>query len=398
MAEEKNDASGARPFQLRPSILSSGTSFGSHVKNSGPITDKAAAKGFMLRPSALSSAADQINKTDVRKRNLEDENENSIKCEEAKKAKIAEEAPECSTEGKLTEDIQKPVGIGSFGFADKQQNASQTNGNLEDTKNTVNYFQKGLNTKSEKLAFVFGTNSETTSYGFKSLKKEGDEADTTSDLTATNEDMNNVSTNKEKLLENADEYEKMHNQRKHYEEVEQFTGEEGEQHVLQVVCKLHLFDKVKKVWLEKGRGTLRLNDICQAEGIFQSRLVFRTQGTNLVQLNTMLWMDMFCEMVKDRGIRITAVDPETQEVKVYLISTSLKDTVQTFTAIDRRIQALKRNQDYTNSQKSDDTPSSNESKTARTDDEDSSTENDRLDARIHAEKADNASTSEEITT
>ena len=48
--------------------------------------------------------------------------------------------------------------------------------------------------------------------------------------------------------------------------------------------------------------------------------VFRTQGTNIVQLNTKLWADMCCEKVKEKSIRITAMDHETQEVKVYLIS------------------------------------------------------------------------------
>ena len=42
--------------------------------------------------------------------------------------------------------------------------------------------------------------------------------------------------------------------------------------LFQIICKLHVFEKERKVWLEKGRGTLRLNDICQTEGCFQSRL------------------------------------------------------------------------------------------------------------------------------
>lgn len=39
-------------------------------------------------------------------------------------------------------------------------------------------------------------------------------------------------------------------------------------------CRLFVFDTVTHSWREKGRGVLRLNDMCQSmtEGIFQSRL------------------------------------------------------------------------------------------------------------------------------
>ena len=44
--------------------------------------------------------------------------------------------------------------------------------------------------------------------------------------------------------------------------------------LLQSNCRLFLFDTVLHSWREKGRGVLRLNDMCQSmtEGIFQSRL------------------------------------------------------------------------------------------------------------------------------
>ena len=39
-------------------------------------------------------------------------------------------------------------------------------------------------------------------------------------------------------------------------------------------CRLFVFDTITHSWREKGRGILRLNDMCQSmtEGIFQSRL------------------------------------------------------------------------------------------------------------------------------
>ena len=39
-------------------------------------------------------------------------------------------------------------------------------------------------------------------------------------------------------------------------------------------------------WIERGRGTLRLNDKKLDNGIVQSRLVMRTQGSLRVILNT----------------------------------------------------------------------------------------------------------------
>ena len=44
--------------------------------------------------------------------------------------------------------------------------------------------------------------------------------------------------------------------------------------VMQIQAKLYMFDKETQNWIEKGRGVISLNDICQSssEGIFQSRL------------------------------------------------------------------------------------------------------------------------------
>ena len=43
---------------------------------------------------------------------------------------------------------------------------------------------------------------------------------------------------------------------------------------VQIQAKLYMFDKETQSWIEKGRGVISLNDICQSssEGIYQSRL------------------------------------------------------------------------------------------------------------------------------
>ena len=52
------------------------------------------------------------------------------------------------------------------------------------------------------------------------------------------------------------------------------TGEENESNVFQLNAKLFAFDSAKRVWLEKGRGALRLNDMQNDDTstAFQSRL------------------------------------------------------------------------------------------------------------------------------
>ncbi|KAJ7388914.1 Ran-binding protein 3 [Desmophyllum pertusum] len=130
------------------------------------------------------------------------------------------------------------------------------------------------------------------------------------------------------------------------------TGEEEERNVLQSNCRLFVFDTVTHSWREKGRGVLRLNDMCQSmtEGIFQSRLVMRTQGSLRVVLNTKLWPRMTLEKGNEKSLRITAMDSE-KDIKIYLIMAAPNDIQRLWTAIDRRIQALKRGQDVETQEK-----------------------------------------------
>lgn len=376
--EERQDGSAARPFQLRPSILS-GSGFGSSFGSFGS-GDKSS-KEFTLRPSALTSAAESTVKSDSRKRIHEDNaNEpNTDDDDEAvKKLKTTGENEDTKSPVKLTEEIQKPAGIGTFGFGDeKKEKNNSTESKDNETTNKTNFFD------TNKTSSVFGDNSINSSVGFNTIKSETviDETEVGSNNGLKDTESAN-DTDKEKLLENADEYQKSHSHKTQLKEVEQITGEEDERNVLQVFCKLYLFDKQKQNWAEKGRGTLKLNDRCHSEGIFQSRLVFRTQGTNLVLLNMMLWPNMCCERVKEKSIRLTEIDPDTKEVKVYLITTAIKDSLQTYIAIDRRIEALKRNITNTDEQKSERTSTDSGNKlTPQTDDDDSSTESDRISSR-----------------
>ncbi|KAG9480453.1 ran-binding protein 3 isoform X1 [Eleutherodactylus coqui] len=220
----------------------------------------------------------------------------------------------------------------------------------------TNYFLQYISSSLENSAhkaegacnkFVFGQNmiervlsppkAETSSDSNK--ENAGESGAEGSSLENTPEKSNNIS---ESLAESAAAYTKATAKRCLLEKVEVITGEEAESNVLQIQCKLFVFDKTSQSWVERGRGLLRLNDMASTEdGTLQSRLVMRTQGSLRLILNTKLWAQMQIDKASEKSIRITAMDTEDQGVKVFLISASSKDTGQLFAAIHHRILALR---------------------------------------------------------
>uniref|UniRef100_A0A8C5AS64 RAN binding protein 3b n=1 Tax=Gadus morhua TaxID=8049 RepID=A0A8C5AS64_GADMO len=147
---------------------------------------------------------------------------------------------------------------------------------------------------------------------------------------------------KESLEESAAAYTKATAKKCILEKVDVKTGEEAESNVLQIQCKLFVFEKTAQSWIERGRGLLRLNDMASTDdGSLQSRLVMRTQGSLRLILNTKLWPQMQVDKASEKSVRITAMDTEDQGVKVFLITASSKDTGQLAAALHHRILALK---------------------------------------------------------
>nr|XP_014346649.1 PREDICTED: ran-binding protein 3-like isoform X7 [Latimeria chalumnae] len=126
------------------------------------------------------------------------------------------------------------------------------------------------------------------------------------------------------------------------ERIEVITGEEAESNVLQINCKLFVFDKPTQSYIERGRGVLRLNDMVKREnGALQSRLVVRSQGSLRLILNTKLWAQMQINKANRKSLCITATDIEDQSVKVFLIQASAKDILRLYAAIHHRLVALR---------------------------------------------------------
>ncbi|XP_019508874.1 PREDICTED: ran-binding protein 3 [Hipposideros armiger] len=227
-----------------------------------------------------------------------------------------------------------------------------------ETPTATNYFLQYISSSLENSTnnadatsnkFVFGQNmservlsppklNEVTSDANRenSAAESGSES---SSQEATPEKANNIA---ESLAESAAAYTKATARKCLLEKVEVITGEEAESNVLQIQCKLFVFDKTSQSWVERGRGLLRLNDMASTDdGTLQSRLVMRTQGSLRLILNTKLWAQMQIDKASEKSIRITAMDTEDQGVKVFLISASSKDTGQLYAALHHRILALR---------------------------------------------------------
>ncbi|KFR04714.1 Ran-binding protein 3-like, partial [Nipponia nippon] len=126
------------------------------------------------------------------------------------------------------------------------------------------------------------------------------------------------------------------------DKVEVITGEEAEHNVLQINCKLFVFNKLSLTWIERGRGSLRLNDTSSNKcGMLQSRLIMRNQGSLRLILNTRLWDQMVVERANRKSLCFTATDQEDHSVQVFLIQASSKDTGYLYAAIHHRLVALR---------------------------------------------------------
>ncbi|TRZ13185.1 hypothetical protein HGM15179_013928 [Zosterops borbonicus] len=126
------------------------------------------------------------------------------------------------------------------------------------------------------------------------------------------------------------------------DKVEVITGEEAEHNVLQINCKLFVFNKLSLTWTERGRGSLRLNDTSSNKhGMLKSRLIMRNQGSLRLILNTQLWEQMVIKRANRKSLCFTATDQVDHSVQVFLTQASSKDTEHLYAAIHHRLVALR---------------------------------------------------------
>ncbi|XP_017351573.2 ran-binding protein 3b isoform X5 [Ictalurus punctatus] len=269
--------------------------------------------------------------------------------------------------GKTEENTQKKDVVVDPGFVfgqnikdraklDENSTGSESKDATQDSQSgSTNYFLQYMGTSSSLNAtnntdkgakFVFGQNM---SERVLSPPKGGESTAEGCKETASVSEPSSQETTPEKnhsvtesLEESAAAYTKATAKKCILEKVEVRTGEEAESNVLQMQCKLFVFDKPAQSWIERGRGLLRLNDMASTDdGTLQSRLVMRTQGSLRLILNTKLWAQMQVDKASEKSVRITAMDTEDQGVKVFLISASSKDAGQLAAALHHRILALR---------------------------------------------------------
>lgn len=149
---------------------------------------------------------------------------------------------------------------------------------------------------------------------------------------AQSTDNNKETSEAKSLTDVAREYEESRAQKRKYEEVETFTGEENEINIADVSCKLFAF--VNSNWEERGRGSLRLNDAKDERD--SSRVVFRTSGNLRLLLNTKVWAAMVSERASPKSLRLTAMD-NTGTVKIFLAMGRPADIAQVHRALSERI-------------------------------------------------------------
>ncbi|XP_064799608.1 ran-binding protein 3-like [Oncorhynchus masou masou] len=235
---------------------------------------------------------------------------------------------------------------------------------LASQKEGTNYFLEYIATPSSKNAanntdkgakFVFGQNmservlspprgGEASEEDYKDLPALP--VSEPSSKENTPEKGNNVT---ESLEESAAAYTKATAKKCILEKVDVKTGEESESNVLQVQCKLFVFDMTAQSWIERGRGLLRLNDMASTDdGSLQSRLVMRTQGSLRLILNTKLWPQMQVDKHSRKRTDYPS-EPGLSKINVILFfiflfvgfQASSKDTGQLAAALHHRILALK---------------------------------------------------------
>ena len=109
-----------------------------------------------------------------------------------------------------------------------------------------------------------------------------------------------------------------------------FTGEEGEKVKVEISCKLYVFDSSNKTWHSKGRNLLHLNEDSEEE--HKSRIICRSQGNQLVLLNSPIWSEMLCELSNANSIKFSA-NLQEEGIRVVLIQGEKRDIANLYTAL-----------------------------------------------------------------
>ncbi|XP_022660303.1 ran-binding protein 3-like isoform X2 [Varroa jacobsoni] len=413
ISSDQTSPTKSRPLVAPPTLVLGGT---------GGAQDSPRASGFVLKPSALAAQTSnlKIYNTPTRINNnngkptdrlLAGEDDTTLaKSMEQKDTNAEIPCSEKSVPSKCAMAVEKrdsPVAAKKESSTDNKSESgvfkSDTDigevvfGQNLDNRVTNVILPKPAETSNEKEGFVFGqnlhervanadvsevktesVNSSELSFAAAACEKEGSGAGI-GDLDGGSDGAAKGKTGEKRTLtETAEEHQlRLENEAKkgRLDEVEVLTGEEDESNVLQINCKLYIYEEAQ--YQERGRGVLRVNDKQNPDdGSIQSRVVMRTQGSLRVVLNTSVWSGMKVEHPSAKSIRLTGQSPEGV-IGVFLVQCiSPKDADQLFHALEWRVQALKKAQQQGQQQE----PSQKNKKDPVDDDDDDDDDGDREDA------------------
>jgi len=192
-----------------------------------------------------------------------------------------------------------------------------------------------------------------------------DLTETAGDKASTSKDENNAKS-AESLKESAEATEKKRAVNALPDEVQVTTGEEDEENVIHIACKLHLYDVTQNKWLERGNATLRVNDRTLDDGVKETRIVGRINGNQRVLLNSKIWPEMLLEKATTKRIKISALNPDVTIPHQFLITASESSINELFDILEERLIAAKHSSCSQRKRKAEDVVEEEEKETEKT--------------------------------
>ncbi|KFD59545.1 hypothetical protein M514_04409 [Trichuris suis] len=119
------------------------------------------------------------------------------------------------------------------------------------------------------------------------------------------------------------------------------TGEEDESNLVQISCKLYVFDRNNGTWSDKGYSTLRINEKIDGEEM-STRIVIRLQGVPRLIVNSRLWPEMIVRSIGSRKLQFAATNAEPPfEILTCLILGKQADIEEVFHVLQNALERLK---------------------------------------------------------
>jgi len=257
---------------------------------------------------------------------------------------ITEKVGLASDKGKVNGNSTSILSSG-FSLASGSSLFSPSNGSsFASSSKGTNIFSAALSNVSTSGG-IFGSASSSSSSGFvfggnmsnRVVAPVVKESEKTEEKTETPDKAENADEAKEEKEESSAESNdktksesKSESKKVSLKELEVTSGEEDEKRIMQTSCKLYQFCPVGKTWIDRGGGTLRLNEREQ-DGVATSRLVVRSKAVMRVMLNTKLFADMIVNRANLTTIRISALDEG--RMSTYLLKCTRNECDKLHTAL-----------------------------------------------------------------